>query len=100
MEGFLISKKIFTILFILTIILSVNTIYATDNDTIDESCNILESYDFDEDLSVLQDDLYGQDETSSFKDLSNSINSARNYVDLTADYAFDNESDADYANCN
>ena len=99
MEGFFISKKLFTILFILTVILSLSTVYADDaNDTsIDESSNILMSQNFKEDLSISQDDfLSEQNENSSFSDLSTVINSANDNVELNVDYAFDNETDGDY----
>ena len=99
MEGFFISKKLFTILFILTVILSLSTVYADDaNDTsIDESSNVLTSQNFKEDLSISQDDFLGeQNGNSSFSDLSTVINSANDNVELNADYAFDNETDGDY----
>ena len=100
MEGFIINKKIFTILFILTLALSLSAVYANDsNDTsIDESSGVLTSQDSNEDLSISHDDfLSGENESLSFKDLSIKIDSASSKVDLDADYTFDNESDGDYA---
>lgn len=101
MGGFFINKKIFTILFILTVIFSLSAVYANDtNDTsIGQTSNILTSQDVDEDLSISQNDfLNEQNGNLSFSDLSTTINSANNNVELNDDYSFDDAKDGDYIN--
>ena len=85
------------ILLFIALTLSISASCASDNISLDETGDILTSQDFNEDLSINDNNHISENNiNSSFSDLSAEINSASQNIELTNDYAFNEESDGDY----
>ena len=85
------------ILLFIVLILSISGSCASDNISLDENEDILTSQDFNEDLSINDDNhIIKNNMNSSFSDLSTTINSTSKSIELTNDYIFNEESDENY----